>query len=130
MGRAIDGQAKLRLGCATFAIAAGVPGVRQEIHEPQSTREQDASEDENCDVRVLWENLLPSESAEQARERCSFILVILKDDIMSIFNPHLHRQLLCDKSSNPNARSTFDVYYTHDLMFLFGKTMSVLLCEF
>ena len=46
----------------------------QEIHEPQSTHQQDAQEDQERDVREVRENLLPSQPVEETREGCSQLL--------------------------------------------------------
>ena len=46
----------------------------QKVYEPEPTFEQDASEDEDCHVRSMRQNLLSSEPVSQTRQGCPFLL--------------------------------------------------------
>ena len=81
-----------------FCFAARVSTVPQEVHEPEPAPQQDAQEDQNCDVWAVWENILPPKSAQEAWKRCPFLLKLNC------------RYLNCDICSDAMLRCLDDIY--------------------
>jgi len=45
----------------------------KKVHKPQSTSQQDASQEAACDVRPMWKELLPAEPIKASHPRCALL---------------------------------------------------------